>query len=87
MNGYAVSWVEVESGRAAQNAFVNAARGAMVSITGLSSLAFWRCLNAAQLEQYYSYGAVYGYTLLGVFLPNRREKLPVHPVRRLRLVK
>ena len=52
MNGYAVSRVEVESGRAAQNAFWDAAL--VVVITGLSSLTSWRCLDAAQLEQYYS---------------------------------
>jgi hypothetical protein len=38
MNGYAVSRVEVERGREAQKALVNAALAAMVSITGLSSL-------------------------------------------------
>jgi hypothetical protein len=81
MNGYAVSRVEVESGRAAaQNAVLNAALVAMVSIRGLSSLASWRCLNAAQLEQYYSCGQVVRYTFLRVFLPNRREKPPVRPI-------
>jgi hypothetical protein len=54
MNGYAVSGVEEKEGRAAQNALSNAALVAMVSITGLSFLASWRCLYAAQLEQYYS---------------------------------
>ena len=50
MNGYAVSRAEVEKGRATQNAFWDAAL--VVLITGLSSLTSWRCLNAAQLEQY-----------------------------------